>query len=62
LAGLLSGRDERGTVEAIEEALSLSLMVEVGSTYDLPHATARDLVNQRTTWARRALLHRRTVA
>jgi DNA-binding SARP family transcriptional activator len=56
---VVSGRDERGTVEAIEEALSLSLMIEVGSAYDLPHATARDLVNERTTWARRALLHRR---
>jgi hypothetical protein len=35
----VSGRDERGTVEAIEEALALSLLIEVGADYDLPHAT-----------------------
>jgi DNA-binding SARP family transcriptional activator/tetratricopeptide (TPR) repeat protein len=55
----VSGRDERGTVEAIEEALSLSLLIEVGADYDLPHATVRDLVAERTTRARQALLHRR---
>jgi DNA-binding SARP family transcriptional activator len=55
----VSGRDERGTVEAIEEALALSLLIEVGADYDLPHATARDLVTERTTRARQALLHRR---
>jgi tetratricopeptide (TPR) repeat protein len=55
----VSGRDERGTVEAIEEALSLSLLVEVGPEYDVPHDTARSLVDERTTRARQALLHRR---
>ena len=58
----VSGRDERGTVEAIEEAMSRSLMIEVGAEYDLPHATARELVLERTTQARQALLHRRAAA
>ncbi len=55
----VSGRDERGTVESIEEAMELSLLIEVGSAYDLPHATVHDLVDERTTRARSGLLHRR---
>ncbi|MCU0282285.1 MAG: tetratricopeptide repeat protein [Candidatus Nanopelagicales bacterium] len=55
----VSGRDARGTVEAIEEALGLGLLLEVGPGYDLPHATVRSLVEERTSRARTALLHRR---
>lgn len=55
----VSGRDERGTVESIEEAMGHSLLIEVGTAYDLPHATLRTLVDERTTRARSGLLHRR---
>ena len=55
----VSGRDERGTVESIEEAMAHSLLIEMGTAYDLPHATLRTLVDERTTRARSGLLHRR---
>ncbi len=56
-----SGREEAEVVEAVEDAVSRGLLVEDFSRggYDVPYDSLRDLVLERTSLARRRLLHGR---
>jgi DNA-binding SARP family transcriptional activator/tetratricopeptide (TPR) repeat protein len=60
-----SGRSEEETIEALEDLVRQSLVVEVSLTgahepmYDFTHEKVRTLVYEETSLARRRLLHRR---
>jgi DNA-binding SARP family transcriptional activator len=56
---LTSGRGEAETVDALEEAVRLGLLIESGSGYDFPHQALRRVVEESTSLARRQLLHGR---
>jgi DNA-binding SARP family transcriptional activator/tetratricopeptide (TPR) repeat protein len=57
----VSGRTEAEVVAALEDAVARGLLVEVPSrdAYDFPHETLRQVVTERTSLARRRLLHSR---
>jgi DNA-binding SARP family transcriptional activator/tetratricopeptide (TPR) repeat protein len=57
----VSGRTEAEVVAALEDAVARGLLVEVPArdAYDFPHETLRQVVTERTSLARRRLLHSR---
>jgi DNA-binding SARP family transcriptional activator len=58
----VSGRTDAEVVGALEDAVARGLLVEAPerAAYDFPHDTLRHVVTERTSLARRRLLHSRT--